>query len=268
MKLSFSTIGCPEWSWDNMLATAKDLGFDGIEIRGIENELNVPKAKPFLDENICSTKDRLRKLNIEIPCLTSSCYLFDKMNIATYLNDGKEYIELANKMNTSFVRVLGDRNPEPSSVIDVDFVAANISVLAAYAQQRGVTILIETNGIFANSDEMLKLVKAVNNPNLGVLWDIHHPFRFMNETIEKTFTTLKDYIKLVHVKDSLVEDGKVKYKIMGLGDIPVKEALNLLKSNGYEGYISLEWVKRWCNNLEEPGIVFPHFLNYVKEIIL
>ena len=35
MKLSFSTLGCPEWSWNEILATAKDMGFDGIEIRGV-----------------------------------------------------------------------------------------------------------------------------------------------------------------------------------------------------------------------------------------
>ena len=33
MKVSFSTLGCPEWSWAEITSMAKDLGFDGIEIR-------------------------------------------------------------------------------------------------------------------------------------------------------------------------------------------------------------------------------------------
>lgn len=48
MKISFSTLGCPGWSWDDMIVTAKDIGFDGVEVRGIGNELYVPNAKPFI----------------------------------------------------------------------------------------------------------------------------------------------------------------------------------------------------------------------------
>ncbi len=32
MKISFSTLGCPGWSYEDILSTAKDLGFNGIEI--------------------------------------------------------------------------------------------------------------------------------------------------------------------------------------------------------------------------------------------
>ena len=35
MKTAFSTLGCPGWSWDEIFATAKDLGLDGIEVRGV-----------------------------------------------------------------------------------------------------------------------------------------------------------------------------------------------------------------------------------------
>jgi sugar phosphate isomerase/epimerase len=267
MKVSFSTLGCPEWSWDDMVATAKDAGFDGIEIRGIENELFVPNAKPFLESNLQSTKDRLKKIKLEIPCLTSACYLYDKENIFTYLKEGKEYIDLAQRLEVPYIRVLGDRNPEPDPETDFDFVAENLSKLSEYAHQRKIKLLIETNGIFSDSGLMLSLVNKLGSERIGVLWDIHHPYRFMNEPVEKAYNTLKEYIKFVHIKDSIIENGKIKYKMMGCGDVPVKEAILLLKRNSYEGFISLEWVKRWCIDLEDPGIVFSHFINFVKDII-
>ena len=34
MKIAFSTLGCPEWSWEDIYSMAKDTGFDGIELRG------------------------------------------------------------------------------------------------------------------------------------------------------------------------------------------------------------------------------------------
>ena len=35
MKIAFSSLGCPDCSWTDMYTMAKDLGFDGIEIRGL-----------------------------------------------------------------------------------------------------------------------------------------------------------------------------------------------------------------------------------------
>lgn len=56
MKISFSTLGCPRWSWDEIVVMAKELDFDGIEVRGIGNEIYMPTAKPFLPENLGNTK--------------------------------------------------------------------------------------------------------------------------------------------------------------------------------------------------------------------
>ena len=42
MKLAFSTIGCPNWSYDEVVSTASDLGYDGFEVRGIGGEIYAP----------------------------------------------------------------------------------------------------------------------------------------------------------------------------------------------------------------------------------
>ncbi len=266
MKISFSTLGCPGWSWEDMLSTAKDIGFDGIEIRGIGNELYAPKVKHFSNDNIELTKKKLTKIGLEIPCLTSACFLFDKANIDKHIKEGIDYIELAQKLGVPYVRVLGDAQPQ-SSEIDIDFVAENLKKLATEAKGKGVKLLIETNGVFADSKVMKALLDTVNSDSVGVLWDVHHPVRFFNESLEYTYSNLKEYICFVHIKDSTVVDGTIKYKMTGYGDIPVKAAVELLKENGYKGYVSLEWVKRWCLDLEEPGIVFAHFAGYMKSII-
>jgi len=267
MKIAFSTLGCPQWTWDEILATAKDLGFDGVEIRGIENEIYVPNAKPFSDKNLDSTKERLAGLKLGIPVLTSAAYLFDKENIEKSIKEGKDYIDLAQKAGVPYVRVLGDRNPEAGDNVDIDFVVSNLVELADYARDKNVTLLIETNGVLANSDTMLYVLKAANRENIGVLWDIHHPYRYFGENVDTTYNKLKPYIKHIHIKDSKIENGCVKYKMLGYGDVPVERVLQLLKQHEFEGYVSLEWVKRWCLDLEEPGVVFSHFVNWIKDRI-
>ena len=267
MKIAFSTLGCPRWTWEEMVAVATDLGFDGIELRGVGQELYVPKAKcfqePYLDKNL----SRLKELGLEIPCLTSSCYLFDRPNRDQYLKEGKEYIDLASKLGAKYVRVLGDRGPQPREEIDPGLVAENLLTLAEHATDKNVMVLIETNGYFADSKKILSLIEKVNHAHVGLLWDLHHPFRFMNEPAPVTYERLKEHIRYIHLKDSLMEEGEVRYKMLGYGDVPVEETLGLLKEDGYRGYISLEWVKRWYRDLEEPGVVFSHFLHYVRDRI-
>ena len=71
MKIAFSTLGCPDFSWSDIYSVAKDFGFDGIEIRGIGKEISAVKARPFIDGQIDRTIATLERLGLEIPCLTS-----------------------------------------------------------------------------------------------------------------------------------------------------------------------------------------------------
>jgi fatty-acyl-CoA synthase len=113
----------------------------------------------------------------------------------------------------------------------------------------------------------IKRNSHVGSDNVGALWDIHHPYRFAGETPGKTVQNLGAYIKYVHVKDSVVENGKVSYRMMGEGDMPIDDFMRALDSINYEGYVSLEWVKRWYSDLSDAGIVFPHFANYMEKYI-
>ncbi|MBP5781168.1 MAG: sugar phosphate isomerase/epimerase [Clostridia bacterium] len=265
MKTAFSTLGCPDWDWDVILATAKDMGFNGIEIRGIANEIYAPKIPEFQYARIEESAAKLKKMKLEISCLTSACYLYDKQAGDRMIAEGKEYIDLAEALGVPFVRVLGDKDPQPGKDIDDAYVASALKKLCSYAKGRGVTVLIETNGVFADSKRMLKLLDLVDDETLGVLWDVHHPYRYFSEAPEYTWSLLGGRIKYLHVKDSvLLPDGKLRYKMMGYGDVPLEETLKLLKSSGYDGYITLEWVKRWYSELEEPGVVFMQFKSYVN----
>ena len=62
-----------------------------------------------------------------------------------------------------------------------------------------------------------------------------------------------------------MENGKTVYKIMGEGDLPMHAIMRALRSINYEGYISLEWLKRYAPDLSDPGIVFPHCANFMEQ---
>lgn len=263
MKIAFSTLGCPNWQWSEIISTAYDFGYNGIEVRGVKNEINASKIKEFSPGQAEKTKAKLAELNLEIPCLTSGCVLGG----GECFDEALAYIDTAERMGTPYVRFLGDKAPEPGEGIDDAKVIADLKKLCDYAAQKGITCLIETNGVYASSQRLKGIIDQVGSPNLGVLWDMHHTYRFGGKTCEETFKILGDRIFHVHLKDSVIQDGKIHYKMLGEGDIPVTECLKVLKDSGFDGFISLEWVKRWYSELEEPGVVFMQFINYINNTL-
>jgi fatty-acyl-CoA synthase len=60
LKIGFSTLACPEWSWTDIYSMAKDFKFDGIEIRGLGNEIFSVKAQPFTEAQLPATIAKLQ----------------------------------------------------------------------------------------------------------------------------------------------------------------------------------------------------------------
>ncbi len=267
MKLAFSTVGCPDFDWSDMYSMAKDLGFQGIEMRGLGGDIFSVHARPFKEENIGGTVENLKRLRLEIPCLSSGSSLKYAERKAETLSELREYIALAKKLGTPYIRLLGDEHADEQGEVDDELVLSTLKELVPFAEENDVTLLVETNGVYADTARLKNLLDRVESDNVAALWDLHHPYRFKGEQPEETIRNLGAYVKYVHVKDSVMENGKVSYRLMGEGDIPFESALRALESINYEGYISLEWVKNYAPELENAGVVFPHFIHYMSRYI-
>ncbi len=265
MKISFSTLGCPDFSWSEMITMAKDLGFDGIELRGLGSYMNVAKAAPFTEARLEETLKKLRMLRLEIPCLSSDCCLKDAEHAEENKKELLEYICLAEKIGTPYIRVLADRNVAPEGEVSDDEVIRQLLSVIPAAEKAGVTLLIETNGVYADTARLRSLLEKIPSDAVGALWDLHHPYRIMDESAEKTVQNLGAYIKHVHIKDSVKTESGISYRMVGEGDMPLADMLLALSSINFDGYVSLEWVKRWAPELENAGIVFPNFVHYISK---
>jgi len=266
MKLAFSTLGCPDFEWAEIYSMAKDFGFQGIEVRGLGKQIFSPKGRPFAEENIEKTKASLLRRRLEIPCLSAGSVLKFAGRTEETVADYQNYIRLAAQLGTPYIRVLADEHAAPDGdVVDDRLIVSTLQRLAPFAAEAGVTLLVETNGVYADTARLRDVLDEVASDSVAALWDIHHPFRFMNETPAETVQNLGAYIKYTHLKDSVIENGQVIYKLMGDGDLPVEAAIRALNSINYEGYVSLEWVKQYMPSLESAGIVFPHFANYMAQ---
>jgi len=266
MKLAFSTLGCPDFSWIDIYSMAKDIGFDGIEIRGLGNEIFAVQAQPFTESQLPQTAKMLSELRLKIPCLSSGCCLKFAENAEKNYEEIVQYIMLASKLGTPYIRILADLEPQPTGEVDDGVVLAALQRLIPLAEEKGVTLLAETNGVYSDTARLCRLLDSVASDAVAALWDMHHPYRFAGEKPEKTVQNLGAYIKYVHIKDSVVENGTIRYRMMGEGDLPIDEMMMALRSINYDGYVSLEWVKRWAADLDDAGVVFPNFANYMKPL--
>ena len=98
MKLSFSTLGCPRWTLKEIVATAKDLGFGGVEIRGIGDKINALEIPEFSDAEIEQTKEKIAQTGLVIPSLTSGATLAVRDRAQDSFLEACGYIDLARKL--------------------------------------------------------------------------------------------------------------------------------------------------------------------------
>lgn len=266
MKLAFSTLGCPYWTWDEIFATAKDMRIDGIEVRGIGRTMYAPAHPLFGPEQSAETKARLASGGLVIPIFTSGAVLGLPDSPTLAVKEVRDYIELAARMEVPYIRVLSSPSAQPEKA-NLAQARELYGMLCAEAKSHGVTLLIETSGALADSSEMERFMEGTDPACAGVLWDLHHPYRFCGETPEVTYSRIGQHLRYMHVKDSVMKNGEVQYRMMGHGDVPIFDALKLLSDSGYDGFVSLEWVKRWNKELQEPGLVFYHYNTYMQYLI-
>ena len=158
MKLSFSTIGCPAYSWTDIYPMAKDLGFDGIEIRGVAGNEFAPTTQPFMPRMRARTRAQLERIGLEISCFSTNSELIDEQSREAAMTDVVQYIELASDMGCPFVRVLLSRDLLPTGRVDDAAVVQTLRELGDIASIYDVCVLVETESDYANTARLARVL--------------------------------------------------------------------------------------------------------------
>ncbi|QHW31429.1 sugar phosphate isomerase/epimerase [Paenibacillus rhizovicinus] len=266
MKLAFSTLACPDWSWERILQEASALGYDGIEIRGIGQEMMLHECTPFLPEHIDRSMRQLRQHGLAIISLDTSCVFHDPAKLEAAIEEGKAAVDLAEKLGVPYIRVFGDAIPdERQREATIAQVARGLQAVCRHAEGTGVSVLIETHGDFSDSRSLQAVMEQVDSSAFGVLWDINNPYKYGDgEPLETTYERLGRYIKHTHIKDTSGADMHGPIALCGEGNVPIRECVRLLADKGYEGWLSFEWEKRWVPEIAGPEVALPHFIRYIK----
>ena len=253
MKLSFSTRGWNKLGWDDIIASACEMHFGGIEVYNVYKTTGMTDvAGPFHDYSLVRSYRELREKKLNIPC-------FDTSNDISAADDAmvdemKRTICLASDMHSPYVCVFAREN-------SAETIRRNLNVLIPVASEKNITILIKTSGIYTDTALLRDLLNEFACDQLAVLWDVHHPYRHNGETPAQSIKNLGAYVKHVHLRDS---DDADTYNLIGEGNFPIKQVMDALQSIDYDGFLSLEWKPDWMTDITSPDIIFPHFVTYME----
>ena len=264
MKLGASTLGCPDWTLDEILDRLPGYGYEGVELRGLGPDLDLTQSPAFAVSAVEETRRRFADAGLAVCGLDTSCSFTDPEPAARArnLDEGRRAIDLAAALGAPTIRVFGGGiGAEAERSEAVKRVASALVELGDYAAAAGtVRVVLETHDAFSTGVQVAEVLGQASHPRVRALWDLHHPFR-QGEAPEETFRALGPYVEQAHVKDS--KPGGT-YCLLGEGDIPVLSMLRLLKHGGYEGWINLEWEKRWIPGLADPAIAFPQYATRLR----
>ncbi len=251
MNLSFSTRGW-SFSWDETLALASEMGFSGIELYNVqENAALTERGGALHKYNVAATVRALRDRCLSLPCLDTSCDLTAEPDCVPTL---ESLLVLAAEARVPCVSVIAHEENEA-------LLRERLDVLLSVAEERGVTLLLKTSGIYADTARLRALLDGYASDCLGALWHMHHPYRDRGESPDETIKNLGAYVRHVHLRDSDDADAN---NLVGEGTLPIAALMRALGSIDYDGFISLEWKPEWMAELADAEVIFPHFVNYMS----
>ncbi len=176
MKIGFSSQVCPGWDLETILTKAAELGFDGVELRGLRGELNLPLV-PELARDPQATLRRFEEQGVELVCL-ATCVALDSKNkreVGRNKATIREYIELAGRLSCPYVRIfMGEVRRFDNHRAALARIAEAVRSLIPVASRHNVVLLVENGGDFPGSDGLWFVADAADHPAVRVCWNQSH----------------------------------------------------------------------------------------------
>jgi sugar phosphate isomerase/epimerase len=260
-RLAFSTLAFPDTSLATATSLGRSWGYEGVELRLIDGELIDP-AMPAGSR--AAVKQTVAAAGLPIVAVDSSVRLTDDEPGPEL----RQFLELASDWESPLVRVFGGPLPdgEPDRQAALGRAARVLEAGAAIAERLGVAIGVETHDSFSASAVVARLLAMVGSDAVGAVWDSHHPYR-MGQRPAEVWSDLGRRTLLAQVKDARRDTARNdgwQLVLLGEGEVPVREMLELLDAGGYPGWISVEWEKRWHPEIEEPQVALPQHLAVLR----
>ena len=273
MRLSFSTLGCPSWSLARVVDAAGRLGYDGVELRFLEGDDSLWARPELTGDGLVETRRRLADAGLAVACVDTRSFFHhvDAQARRTAVDEAVRSAELAAALGAPGIRVFGDRVQEGADLAATrGWIAESLAAVRDRVRGSGVEVWLETHGDFATAAAARGLLEAAGLEGLGLVWDPANAFSEFGEEPEAAAEALGRLVRHVHVKDvARPGDGRFPWPpaLPGEGDFPAARVLARLARDGYRGFVSFEWEKRWHPEIAEPEVALPRFVAWAADTL-
>lgn len=183
----------------------------------------------------------------------------------------KKFLMIATVSGSRLLRVvLNTPTKHPTLNESVAIVNKLLPILKA----ENITLAVE-NHFHLSSEEIVKLVRAINSPLVGICLDTANSTGLLEEPLD-TVRSLAPYAVSVHLKDYKIVQSLVGYRItgtpLGKGFLDIKSAISLLRQSIYDPNIILElWMEKSQNEeetlrIEETWV--RESVKYIKKLLI
>ena len=260
MKIAVSSYSFSQYFQKGLLdqmsciAKAKEMGFDAIEFTDL-----TPPEGVTEEEYARQIKAECDRVGLPVSNYTIGAD-FLRTTVKEEAERLKKKVDIAAILGTTSMRHDATwTTPTNSRGLKniVDDLAAGIREVSDYAATKGIRTMVENHGTFLqDADRVETLINTVDNPNFGWLCDMGN-FLCADEDPAKAYGKAAPYAFYAHAKDFIVKSGNepdpgegffqsrsgnyLRGTIIGHGVVPVKQCLSILKKNGYDGYIGVEF---------------------------
>ena len=295
MKFSFSTLGCPNYSFDEIIELVKRVGYTGVEIRIYKNTEDLRTLDEFSIANLGTVHKKFHAAGIKITCVSSSARFAypDPENLNEQLKQAEDYMKISSELECPYIRVFGGPYPvnftgksrsepfieayraslpaEKTRGLTREACDASVmeclGIIGEVGLKYGVMPLMETHDDFCSGKVVRRLIDGCGSDNVGILWDCLHPFRYGMD-LSETYDAVRDKIHHVHMKDAkdLTPWGFTPC-LVGEGQMDLQSAVDILRQNDYSDYVCFEWEKLWHPSIAEPEVACPQFMESVLRML-
>lgn len=266
--ITFSTLACPNWQIETVIAKASEFDYDGIEWRGGPQghvQPDMPTTKKALLRQSCSNAGLKSLAVTAYTSFVSSSAAERQANV----DELRRYADLAAELGASYVRTFLGELPEGTK-LDLSIyenISGCLKIATEHAETVGVKIAVEPHDNFVRSTDVAPLfMQSQSHHALRAIWDIGNAFA-AGEQPDQGFELLKDRLAYVQVKDGQRNGTTWQLCPLRQGNVPLDQAFELLLANGYEGALSVEWEYAWHPELDPPEIALPAALRSVRELL-
>ncbi|MBZ0291831.1 MAG: sugar phosphate isomerase/epimerase [Anaerolineae bacterium] len=223
---------------ETQLKTLNELAIHHLEFRAAWG-VNVLYLS---DEQVAQVRQLCDDAGVTVSCIGSPLGKSPIEDpIEKELGNMRRILEVADQLGTKNIRIFSFYPPDTSTNAHydqyVDEAADRLRQMVAAAE--GFNLLLENEKeIVTDTPERCYAVLS-QVEGLGFIWD---PANFVQcgvaDQIDLYWDNLSPFIQYIHIKDALLEGGKVT--VAGAGDGQVKKLLTQLRDTGYDGVLALE----------------------------